>query len=267
MKCWRRLAMVGFVATLVVVAPILASCGGEKTTNTQSASTTALPVSTTAMDASDTTKTSGPGVSRESIAYAEQLGGTSHEGDILYVIIGASVPTEAEAQQLLEQALPSFGDMQPYFIVQRSDNFEGMEPGWWVVMEAHYSEPDTCELEFGRRGFPDAYVKKVTVSVPDPIPVYEDMVGTAEIEAIRDVIAQSGAVPTGFELCDCLITADDKWAGVIVGVPEQGTYYVLLFHSGVKGWQVMTAGTYLTEQGLLDQGAPAEIATYLACYT
>jgi hypothetical protein len=67
--------------------------------------------------------------------------------------------------------------MQSYFIVQRSDNFDGMDPGWFVVAEAYRGEPSQENLQFGRRGFPDVYVKQATVKTEDPIPVYEDMVG------------------------------------------------------------------------------------------
>jgi hypothetical protein len=49
--------------------------------------------------------------------------------------------------------------MQSYFIVQLSDSFDGLEPGWWIVIEAYYNEPEESELDFGRRGFADAYVK------------------------------------------------------------------------------------------------------------
>ena len=117
-------------------------------------------------------------MSAESVAYAQSLGGTSHEGQTLYLVIGASVATEEEAQALNEAA--SFGDMQDYFIVQISDNFEGLNPGWWVVFEAHQNEPDQFDIEFCRRGFPDCYVKKVTVRTADPIPVYEEIVLGAE---------------------------------------------------------------------------------------
>jgi hypothetical protein len=114
--------------------------------------------------------------SAASLEYAKQLGGASHEGEKLYFLIGDSVATEAKAQALLDDATPNFGDMQSYFIVQRSDNFEGMRPGYWIVAEAYRGSPSSENLQFGRRGFPDAYVKKAVVRTSDPIPVYEDLV-------------------------------------------------------------------------------------------
>jgi hypothetical protein len=115
-------------------------------------------------------------VSAKSRAYAERIGGTSHKGEKLYFVIGDSVDTEREAQSLLDRAVPSFGDMQSYFIVQRSDNFDGMRPGWWVIVEAYRESPSTENLQFGRRGFRGAYVKRATVRTADPIPVYDDLV-------------------------------------------------------------------------------------------
>ena len=40
--------------------------------------------------------------------------------------------------------------------------------------EAYRSEPSQENLDFDRRGFPDAYVASATVRTADPIPVYED---------------------------------------------------------------------------------------------
>ena len=182
-------------------------------------------------------------------------------------MIGASVKSEAEAQMALDKAIPSFGDMQSYFIVQHSDNFDGLEPGWWIVIEAYYSQPEQSELDFGRRGFADAYVKQAQVLTSDPIPVYEDALGLAEMEVIRDVIAQSGAVAAGFEVSDYLISEDGTWAGVTILTAELETASVLLFKSGLKGWQVMDTGTALNYSDIVERGAPEEIASFLTCFT
>jgi hypothetical protein len=120
---------------------------------------------------------STPRPSASSIDYAKSLGGASQVGDALYFVIGDSVQTEREAQSLLDKATPKFGDMQSYFIVQRSDSFEGLRPGWWVVLEAYRKPPSEENLQFGKRGFPGAYVKRATVRTTDPIPVYDDLTG------------------------------------------------------------------------------------------
>ncbi len=117
-----------------------------------------------------------PGVSPQSIDYARSLGGSSHQGETLYLVVGATVDTEELAQSALDAAIPLFGDMQSYFIVQRSDNFDMLRPGSFVVIEAYRDQPSSENLEFGRRGFPDASVRRVVVTTTDPIPVVEDMI-------------------------------------------------------------------------------------------
>jgi hypothetical protein len=129
-----------------------------------------------------TTQAARPQLSAKAIAYAKSLGGASYNGEGLYLIIGASKSSEAEAQALLNKALPAFGDMQPYFIIQLSDNFSGLKPGYFVIVEAHLNQPNEEDLQFARRGFPDAYTKFVTVNTGDPIPAYEDVMGIAEGE-------------------------------------------------------------------------------------
>lgn len=277
---YRRPAAV--IVALIVMAAIMVACGDGDTDTTQLASTTSeaagttIPVATTAPVTTTvpvtatipvtttlpTTTTTAVSVSPESIAYAEELGGTSHEGEPLYLVIGASVETEREAQLLLEEALPFFGDMQSYFIVQWSDNFEGLAPGWWVIIEAYYAEPDGSQIDFCRRGFPDACFQEVTVLTSDPIPVYEDMIGSPTLEVMHDAIAESGSVAVDFEITDYLIRGD--WAGVIISAPGHESASVLLFHSGLVGWAVVDLGTDLPQQDLLDAGAPPEIAGFLS---
>jgi hypothetical protein len=177
-KSKSRVVLAVLIPALLALALLVAACGGEANTTIQTV-TTAAAVSTTA--APTTTPTPTPttsvGVSPDSIAYAESLGGTSHEGETLYFVVGAALDSEQQAQGMLDNATPLFGDMQSYFIIQKSDNFEGLEPTWWVVLEAYRSEPSPENLNFDRRGFPIAYVQRATVRTSDPIPVYEDLVG------------------------------------------------------------------------------------------
>jgi len=130
--------------------------------DTEASTTTEAPATTT-------TEAPNP-VSQESRDYAESLGGTSHEGEKLYFIIGASLRSEAQAKTQLGPA-KAVGDTQMYFIVQLSDNFEGMTPGYWVIFEAYDGYPATEDIEWCRRAFPDAYVKSAIVRTDDPIPV------------------------------------------------------------------------------------------------
>lgn len=130
--------------------------------------TTEAPTTTTE---APTTTTEAPNpVSQESRDYAASLGGTSHQGEKLYFIIGASLGSEAQAKTLLEPA-KAVGDTQMNFIVQLSDNFDGMTPGYWVIFEAYDGYPAEWDIEWCRRAFPSAYVKSATVLTDDPIPV------------------------------------------------------------------------------------------------
>jgi hypothetical protein len=134
----------------------------------------------TTLPAKVATTTSAPApvkVSAKSRAYAKTLGGWSHKGEKLFLIVGAVFPTEGAAQSALDAALPRFGDMQPYFIVQSSNNFKGLSPDRWVVVEAYRAKPSSDNMLFARRGFADAHVIAVTDLVTDPVPVYEDLVG------------------------------------------------------------------------------------------
>jgi hypothetical protein len=163
------------------VAPT--TTGSSPTTTVRSVETTTAPVSTSTSTslppttASQATTTSvlppSAGLSAKSIAYARRLGGKSHLGETLYFVVGASEKTEKKAQAALDNEVLT--DMQTYFIVQKSDNFEGMKPGWWVVFEARRTKPATYDWDLYRTSFPGAYLKQATVRTSDPIPVYEDL--------------------------------------------------------------------------------------------
>jgi len=127
------------------------------------------PPTESAADSSDV-------LSQSAIDYARQLGGKSHKGETIYFIIGQTGTPEGFVQNKLDQAGPLFGDMQSYFIVQKSDNFDGMAPGWFVAIEAYRTKAEAEEnLDFAKRGFEDGknspYIKKATVNTADPIPV------------------------------------------------------------------------------------------------
>jgi hypothetical protein len=171
---------------LVILAAAPCACGGADTepasttitaavesSSTSMASTTELPATTEP----PTTLPATVAISEAASVYAEDLGGTPHQGQTLYFVVGASVGSEEEAQTLLDEASMSFGDMQSYFIVQNSSNFDGMEPGYWVIVEAYRDEPSAENLDFGRRAFPDLQVVEATVLTGDPIPVYEEVMG------------------------------------------------------------------------------------------
>jgi hypothetical protein len=175
---------VGLLA-LILIAGLLAS-GCETLLPLET------PVSTPAPSGSSSTKSGAtPAVQQQisaettvtrvepaaqDIAYAKSLGGVPHDGEGLFFIVGASLATEREAHLKLEKATSRFGDMQTYFIVQHSDGFDGFEPGWWLLIEAHRQQPSDEDMQLAKRAFPDAYVKPALVRTKNPIPVYEDLV-------------------------------------------------------------------------------------------
>lgn len=117
-------------------------------------------------------------LSDKALLYAKKIGGVSHDGDKLYLVVGASADTEAEAQSLLDTATPSFGDMQSYFIIQLADDFDGITGTYkkYVIVEAYKNSPSSDNQDFDRKGFPDLTIEQATMIGDDPIPVYEDQV-------------------------------------------------------------------------------------------
>lgn len=114
-----------------------------------------------------------PDNSSKPIGYAPGIGRTSQKGETLYFILGASLKSEDDAQSSLNNALPMLGSMQSHFIVQKSDSFEGMRPGWWVILAAHRTKPSKANLDLAKRAFPGASVRTAIVRTSDPIPVCE----------------------------------------------------------------------------------------------
>jgi hypothetical protein len=180
---YRRYSV--YVVVIAAVTLLVSGCASPSTPSkavnppaTATASPTPLPPSSeaTGPDYSVNEPPAPEPLPRDPIKYARALGGTSHIGKSLYFVIGASVSSERKAQSLLDESDALFGDMQSYMIVQRSDNFDGMKPGYWIVAEAYATYPAKENLEFCRRAFPSAYVKKATVLTSDPIPVYDELV-------------------------------------------------------------------------------------------
>jgi hypothetical protein len=125
-------------------------------------------------------------LSDKALLYAKKIGGVSHEGDKFHLIMGPSTDTEAEAQALLDDALPRFGDMQSYFIIQLAENFDGLVGTYkkYILIEVYSNPPAQDSLDFAVRIFADPavtaadlVVEQATANTWDPIPVYEDQTG------------------------------------------------------------------------------------------
>ena len=163
--------VIRWFAPLLLSASLLAGCSA---TSAEPAPVVSAAPQSSSAAGSAPRRIVGP--SATSLAYARKLGGVPQDGRILYLVIGDSVGSESEAQRLLDQATRKFGDMQSYFIIQRSENFTGLRPGWWVLVEVHSASPSSENIDFAKRGFGDCYVKRAVVHTGDPIPVYADLV-------------------------------------------------------------------------------------------
>jgi hypothetical protein len=119
------------VATLV----LLAGCGpGAQTTQPPESQATTQP------------RPSEPAtLSIDNIEYSRGLGGVSHKGEPVLLVVAYTVQTQQEASETLAAMLPSFGDAQVYFTVQRSASFKGLAPGGWVVAEAYWTESEASQ--------------------------------------------------------------------------------------------------------------------------
>jgi hypothetical protein len=173
-------ALTGCTGTVPVKPPLAPSATPSGTAASSQPTSDAAPGAVPQPPGPTSAAPSPPQPSAASLGDARKIGGRPHKGQTLYLVVGDSVETEAEARAKLKAAIPLFGDVQSYFIVQRSDGFRGLGPGWWIVAEA-YRSPKNAEQEssLGKRAFKDAYIKKVVVLTADPIPVYEDLVSGA----------------------------------------------------------------------------------------
>ena len=167
-----------------VAAPATSGSGAASATASASAPASAPaqplparkkpPVAQVPADQGKAPADQGTSVGSASIAYAKKLGGGSHKGETLYLVVGATAGSETDAQATLKAALPKF-DTALYMVVQRSDNFDGLNPGSWLLIEAYRDQAQANEgAKWDKRGFADCYVKRVVVKTSDPIPVIED---------------------------------------------------------------------------------------------
>jgi hypothetical protein len=156
---------------LVLVAMAAIGCTGAGTP----ASSDATPG--VSEDSASATDTLAPEAATSEDAALIRGMGKSHKGETLQLLIIASEKSQAAADKVLLDTLPSFGDVQSYFVVEPTDHLKGLAPGLWVVFEAYREMPSAETIEFMDRGPSAAYLKQATVLCDDPIPVVEDLEG------------------------------------------------------------------------------------------
>jgi hypothetical protein len=157
----RRATVVALVGTLALVGCSPIAQMPQRSPETAS---TSIPVPEPAR------------ISQNAVARARELGGVSHLGESLYLVIITSDMSESVLASRYEEARPHFGDAADYFVVLESQWFPVLQTHGLVLAEAHASAEGAEEARAwwdGRVDAPwyDAYVTKVTVETTSPIPV------------------------------------------------------------------------------------------------
>jgi len=169
-----------YVVLAVLVAAVLAACTGCASSSTSSTSPTspATPAAPTSTPSVVPTAPSYPAVE---VPSAIELGGVSHKGEPLYLVVASIHDRQQEASAALAAMTTYFGDADVFYTVQRSNAFEGLESGRWVVAEAYWTR-DAAQsgLEWatgrGPATAPFAPVLRLaTARSDDPVPVVEDV--------------------------------------------------------------------------------------------
>jgi hypothetical protein len=101
-----------------------------------------------------------------------EMAGVAHTGETIGVMIVASETDRAGAEARRQQAQEALGEFQTYFLIDLSDHYEGMTPGYWVVFEAYstLARAQAAAVDnapwLNSRGI-DPYAKSATVKCAD----------------------------------------------------------------------------------------------------
>jgi hypothetical protein len=91
-------------------------------------------------------------------------------GTSMWVVIVDSVDTKAEAEKRLARLDGVLGAGENTYVVDQSSHYEGMNPGWWVIVEATRTEEGAREeAAFAKRADFEPYIKRVVKKCTDPI--------------------------------------------------------------------------------------------------
>lgn len=163
---------IALATMLVLVTVATAGCTGSGKSASGEGPQEAAPT-----DSAGVTETLAPEAATSEDAALIREMGKSHKGETLQLLILASEKTQAAANKVLLDTLPSFGDIQTYLVVEPTAHLKGLTPGLWVVFEAYRAKPSADTIDFMDRGPSSAYIKQATVLCDDPIPVVEDLEG------------------------------------------------------------------------------------------
>jgi hypothetical protein len=161
---------------LLVVVVLCAGCSPVRESAPAAASVEASAPAASSGASSAPASPSRAAISKEAVAYAGELGGVSHRGQTLYLVVISSDTSESVLFRRLEEATPYFGDAANYFVVLDSGWFPELAPGRFVLAEAHSTAEHAQQARdwWAGRVAADWYkavVEKVTVNTDSPIPV------------------------------------------------------------------------------------------------
>lgn len=124
------------------------------------------------------TETAGelPYAASEMIPFIRTMG-VSHKGEKLIALVRTVHPSKDAATKALTEALPSFGDLVTYFVIEPTEHLQGsgLPAGQWVVAEFYRKTPSAENVELDSRGVDKVQSLNVTVTCDEPIPVFEDL--------------------------------------------------------------------------------------------
>jgi hypothetical protein len=161
---------IALATLLLVTTAVFGGCAGGAAPGA-----TADTEGIAATDTAGVTETLAPeAATSDDAAFIREMG-KSHKGETLHLLVVASEASQAAADKLLLDLLPSFGDRQVYLVAEPTAHLKGFKAGSWVIFEAYRAEPSPEDIEFMDRGPSPAYVQQSTILCDDPIPVVEDL--------------------------------------------------------------------------------------------
>lgn len=90
----------------------------------------------------------------------------------MFVIVYASETDEAAAEAKRERYQGQYGDAAPTLSVEPSSHYEGLEPGYWVVISAYLDRADAVtDLDWAEQHDIPGYIKPVDKLCDDNIDV------------------------------------------------------------------------------------------------
>lgn len=96
----------------------------------------------------------------------------NYKNQEMYLVILASEKTKEAAEDKIREIDPLLGDVENTFVVDESSHYEGLKPGYWIVIQGYTSKQSALYgAAFVVRGDFDPYIKKVIKRCSDDLDV------------------------------------------------------------------------------------------------